>query len=208
MPFSGEEMRNRFTVTVYFDYCCPFCYLGKLELERLERELGLDLDWRYYQMHRDYPDAGLPLNEALGPGLEKTAWQSIQYHFEQRQMGRIRKPDRISNTVRAQLATEFARRQGLFREFQTAVYETYFIEGRGIGTSEEVIAIGQKVGIDARHTRRAFNNLGYLSKIREDDQEARRNGVVGIPTLMVGGRLALGAQSYEDMKYFITRWGK
>jgi predicted DsbA family dithiol-disulfide isomerase len=201
-------MGNRFAVTVYFDYCCPFCYLGKLELERLERELDLELDWRYYQIHREYPDVGLPLNEALGPGLEKEAWQSIQYHFEQRQMGLIRKPARISNSVKAQLATEFAKSQGLFREFQTAVYETYFLEGKGIGTSGEVIEIGQRVGIGAGDLRSAFNNLGYLRKIREDDQWARQNGVVGIPTLMVGGRLALGAQSYEDMKYFIVRWGK
>lgn len=201
-------MRNRFAVTVYFDYCCPFCYLGKLELERLERELDLALEWRYYQIHGEYPDAGLPLGEALGPGLEKAAWQSIQYHFEQRRMGRILKPARISNTLKAQLATECARSQGLFREFQTAVYEAYFLKGKSIGTSEEVIEIGEIVGIDARHIRDAFNNLAYLRRIREDDQEARRNGVVGIPTLMVGGRLALGAQSCEDMKYFITRWGK
>lgn len=201
-------MRNRFAVTVYFDYCCPFCYLGKLELERLGRELALEIDWRYYQIHREYPDTGLPFNEALGPAFEKMAWRSIQYHFEQRQMGRIRKPARISNTIKAQVATEFARSQGLFREFQTAVYETYFLEGKGIGTSEEVIEIGQKMGIDTWHLKSAFNNLGYLRKIREDDKDARRKGVVGIPTLMVGGRLALGAQSYEDMKYFITRWGK
>lgn len=200
-------MSYQIAVTVYFDYCCPFCHLGKLELERLGTELNLDLDWRYYQIHPEYPDAGLPFHDALEPDLEKAAWQGIQFHFKQRQMDQIKKPTRISNTIKAQLATEYARSQGLFREFQTAVYETYFREGKGIGTAEEVIYIGEKTGLSRKPLRRVFTNLEYLRKIKNDDQEARRNGVVGIPTIMVNGRLTLGAQSYEDLKYFISRWG-
>ena len=194
-------------VTVYFDYCCPFCYLGKLELERLEKDLKLEIDWRYYQMHPEYPDEGIPLKEALGPNLEEAAWESIQYHFRERMMRRPNRPSRISNTTKAQLATEYARSRGLFKEFQTAVYKTYFFDGEGIGTVREVLLVGEKIGLAAKGLKSAFDNLSYLRKIRADDQEARRNGIIGIPTVIINGRLALGAQSYEDLKYFITRWG-
>lgn len=200
-------MSDQIAVTVYFDYCCPFCYLGKLELERLETELNLDLDWRYYQIHPEYPDVGSPLSVALEPDLEKSAWKSIQFLLKQRQLGQIKRPSTISNTIKAQLATEYAKSQGLFREFQAAIYETYFREGKGIGTAEEVIRIGEKTGLSRKSVTKAFTNLDYLRKVKNDDQEARRSGVVGIPTIMVNGRLAMGAQSYKDLKYFINRWG-
>ena len=67
--------------------------------------------------------------------------------------------------------------------------------------------MGEKIGLAAKGLKSAFDNLSYLRKIRADDQEARRNGIIGIPTVIINGRLALGAQSYEDLKYFITRWG-
>ena len=201
-------MNQSILVTVYFDYCCPFCFLGKLELERLEKELNLALDWRYYQIHREYPDTGIPIKEALGCDLEAASWQSIEYHLRQRNLRHVKKPKVISNTIKAQLVSEYAKSQGLFGEFQTAVYETYFHEGKGIGTEQEVLRIAEKIDLNVAEAKQAIRNLEYLKKCRDDDKQARDNGVWGIPTLMVRGRLALGAQSYDDMKYFIIRWGR
>lgn len=195
-------------VIVYFDYCCPFCYVGKLKLDRLERELGLILDWRYYQIHPEYPDEGIPLAAALGPDREPFAWESVQYQIDELKIGPLQKPSKISNTIKAQIATEYARTQGLFRRFHTAVYETYFLEGRGIGTADEVLAIGEKVGLRSDALTQALSHPEYLRKIREDDEEARREGVFGIPTLIVGGRMSTGALPYEDLKYFVNRWSK
>ena len=195
-------------VVVYFDYCCPFCYLGKLELDRLEKEPGIIIDWRYYQIHPEYPDTGLPLGDALGSEREMLAWQSVELHVRERNKAPIKKPAKISNTLKAQLASEYARTLGRFREFQTKVYETYFLEGKGIGTEDEVLAVGMKIGLDPVELKKSFNNSEFLKKVRSDDEEARSLGVTGIPTIMVNGRLAMGALPYDELKYFVNRWGR
>ena len=196
------------TVVAYFDYCCPFCYLGKLELDRLEKELSITIDWRYYQIHPEYPDAGAPLKDALGSEREILAWQSVQLHVRERNKTPIKKPAKISNTLKAQLASEYARTLGRFREFQMKVYETYFLEGEGIGTKDEVLSVGMKMGLDPVELEKSFNNREFLRKITSDDTEARGLGVTGIPTIMVNGRLAMGALPYDELKYFINRWGR
>ena len=54
--------------------------------------------------------------------------------------------------------------------------------------------------------KKSFNNAEFLKKVRSDDAEARGLGVTGIPTIMVNGRLVMGALPYDELKYFINRW--
>ena len=49
------------TCIVYFDFICPFCYLGAYRLGRLQALWSFDIEWRGIQIHPETPPAGMPL---------------------------------------------------------------------------------------------------------------------------------------------------
>ena len=54
-----ENHMERITIDVVSDVVCPWCYLGKARLElaiaEVQDEIGVDINWRPYQLNPDYP---------------------------------------------------------------------------------------------------------------------------------------------------------
>jgi len=45
-------------VTVYYDYTCPFCYLGTKRILGLSNEFNLTIDWKGIEIHPEFPPQG------------------------------------------------------------------------------------------------------------------------------------------------------
>ena len=45
-------------VTVYYDYICPFCYLGSKRILELSKEFDLDMEWVGIEIHPEFPPEG------------------------------------------------------------------------------------------------------------------------------------------------------
>jgi predicted DsbA family dithiol-disulfide isomerase len=61
------------TVTVYFDYLCPFAWRGAEVAEVITKELGLSFEWRHfslYQSNHDQQDGWQLWNDRLDHGNE------------------------------------------------------------------------------------------------------------------------------------------
>jgi predicted DsbA family dithiol-disulfide isomerase len=56
-------MHNGTTVEIFFDYICPWCYLGAVRTERLRKEFGVELLMRVFPLHPDTPEEGMELSE-------------------------------------------------------------------------------------------------------------------------------------------------
>ena len=47
-------------VTVYFDFVCPFCYLGRSFWMRMQEERPVESTWVPWEIHPEYPPEGGP----------------------------------------------------------------------------------------------------------------------------------------------------
>ncbi|MEM4409218.1 MAG: DsbA family protein, partial [Candidatus Caldarchaeum sp.] len=45
-------------VTVFYDYICPFCYIGSLRISALSHEMNFPIEWKGIELHPEFPPHG------------------------------------------------------------------------------------------------------------------------------------------------------
>jgi predicted DsbA family dithiol-disulfide isomerase len=114
--------------------------------------------------------------------------------------------DVIINSRRALGAAEFARDHDKFDDMHHALFKAHW---EGTGKLEEVddlVRIGQSVGLDGEKLRIAVEENRYAAVIDENRRIASSVGIDAIPAHVFGRRyLVLGAQPYAVLKEVVER---
>jgi predicted DsbA family dithiol-disulfide isomerase len=193
-------------ILVWSDYVCPFCYLERPVLERIQAELGdgVEIDWRSFEL-RPAPEP------TLDPNAEylHRVWSQSVYPMAEARGVNLKLPPVQPRSRRAHEAAEFARGAGLLDAMNRALFKAFFEEGRDLDDLDILLEIGRSVGLDADDLREALASGRYTQRVLEDQQLARQIGISGVPALIVtaGAQayLVSGAQSYETVKNVIER---
>ena len=195
------------------DFVCPWCFLGKVRLDRALAELRVsrpDLDvrvnWLPFFLNPDTPAAGEPYREFLeakfgGPikaeaVLDKVravaADDGLVYAFERIQT----RP----NTLAAHRLMYRAQAQGQKPEriqaLGHALFAGHFQEGRDIGDLDTLADIAAACGERREAVREWLAGRGELDKVKRMAEGVRRQGIEGVPFFILNRKMALsGAQS-------------
>ena len=202
MSSPGASVR----IDVWSDYVCPFCYLELPVLERLQAELGpeLEVHWRAFELR----PAPLPTLEPGGEYL-RTTWARAVYPLAEQRGMTLRLPPVQPRSRKAFEAAEFARLQGRFDPMHRALFRAFFEDGRDLADHDVLVEIGRSVGLDGEELRTALQGARHGQKIQADQQLAGEIGVSGVPALVISagekGYLVSGAQPYEPLRGVIDR---
>ena len=195
------------------DFVCPWCFLGKVRLDRALAELRVsrpDLDvrvnWLPFFLNPDTPAAGEPYREFLeakfgGPikaeaVLDKVravaADDGLVYAFERIQT----RP----NTLAAHRLMYRAQAQGQKPEriqaLGHALFTAHFQEGRDIGDLDTLADIATACGERREAVREWLAGRGEVDKVKRMAEGVRRQGIEGVPFFILNRKMALsGAQS-------------
>ena len=193
-------------ILVWSDYVCPFCYLERPVLERIQAELGegVEIDWRSFEL-RPEPEPTLDPNAEY---LHRVWNQSVYPMAEARGLS-LKLPPVQPRSRKAHEAAEFARGAGLLDSMNQALFKAFFEEGRDLADPDILLDIGRSVGLDADDLREALASGRCTQQVLEDQQLARQIGISGVPALIVtaGAQayLVSGAQPYETVKDVIAQ---
>lgn len=194
-------------ITLFSDFICPFCYIGFHTLQKMKREFDLDVDWRGFQIHPDWPATGIPAEKVYGEqGSEsrKAAWQRISAMATDIGLA-MRPPSVLTNSYNALAACEYAIASGKGEEFEERVYRAYFHEGSNIGDIEVLKALASELGLDAAQIAEAARSPKIQLKLKNNALVAHQHGVSGVPTFFIGNYPLVGAQSEDAMRKILTR---
>ena len=195
------------------DFVCPWCFLGKVRLDRALAELRVsrpDLDvrvnWLPFFLNPDTPAAGEPYREFLeakfgGPikaeaVLDKVravaADDGLVYAFERIQT----RP----NTLAAHRLMYRAQAQGQKPEriqaLGHALFAGHFQEGRDIGDLDTLADIAAACGERREAVREWLAGRGEVDKVKRMAEGVRRQGIEGVPFFILNRKMAVsGAQS-------------
>ena len=181
------------TVVVYFDFICPFCYLGAHRLNRLRESWAFDIDWRGIQIHPETPPEGMPL-AAIGDVRVRQAAAGIVALAEEEGID-LAIPLTLASSRLAHRMAECARRAGVFDEYLQRVFASYFHEGRNIGDHETIPAIVRDIGIP-KSAVAAFlaDREGYAAIIDRRLRDCARRGFQAFPAVIMADRQWQGVQ--------------
>jgi predicted DsbA family dithiol-disulfide isomerase len=105
----------------------------------------------------------------------------------------------MPSTRRALAMAEFARDRGKLHQFRTAAMEAAWLHGQDVEDPEVLAHCARSAGLDPVAAIEAFDEPSYLARVMNMGAEARRMGVTGIPTVLVGGRRVVGCQPYGTL---------
>jgi predicted DsbA family dithiol-disulfide isomerase len=198
---------------VYSDTICPWCYIGKIRLERalaMRPMLRLEVRWRAFQLNPGLPVAGMDRQQYLLAkfgGLERAhrlyesvirigRQEGIHFRFDL-----IR---RTPNTLKSHRLLHGAAETELQPVLLERLFRAYFLEGQDIGDDEVLRALAQESGLteaaielalEGNDSEEASGNATLA-----EDMQSRRIGINGVPFFVFNGRFGLsGAQEPEAL---------
>lgn len=193
-------------IEVWSDYACPFCYIGKRELEKAIQTTGfegkIDVQFKAYQL-----DPGAPaetdesiytiLSKKFGSTEEQAKAQSagiigrakevgLNYNFDDMKSG---------NTFKAHRLAKFAATVNKEKEMNERLLKAYFEEGVQLGNADALVSLAKEVGLEEQATRDFLADDQYAVDVLADIQQAREIGVQGVPFFVINDKYAIsGAQ--------------
>jgi predicted DsbA family dithiol-disulfide isomerase len=180
-------------IEVIFDPGCPWCFIGKRQLERaLALRPGIDvrLKWWPFLLNPDLPSEGVDRNSQLIRkfGSEARVGRvqvaiaevgeavGIEFSFD-----RIR---RTPNTLNAHRLVRFAAMYGCADTTVEALFNAYFVRGQDIGDFRVLMQIGIEMHLDPRPLRAFLKSDADLASILGDNARAHRLGINGVPAFV------------------------
>ncbi|WP_135826383.1 DsbA family oxidoreductase [Halorussus ruber] len=200
------------TLSIYSDYVCPFCYLGKAAMEQYREEADdpPEVEWRFYDLrgYKRGPDGSIDHDVDDGKGDD---------YFAQVRENVERLKDRYDVTMdldfsldvdswNAQQAALYVRQsydEETFLDFHESVFEALWQDGRDIGDLDVLADLAEKAGINPDEVRDATEDETLETELRDRFEEAQQAGVSGIPTFVYEGHAARGAIPPEQFERLV-----
>ncbi|MBB6369973.1 DsbA family protein [Chryseobacterium shigense] len=196
-------------IEIWSDVMCPFCYIGKHNfeqaLEKLPFKNEIEVEWKSFQLDPTL-DTSKPQNtiEYFKEKKGFPAEQASQMINQVAQMGKGAGIDFnfekaiITNTFTAHKLLHLAKKHGKSNEMEEALFKAHFIDGKNVGDLEELVSLAENTGIDKDEARKALTTDQFDYGINQDIQEAKNNGISGVPFFILNGKYAVsGAQLAE-----------
>ncbi|HVN91436.1 MAG TPA: DsbA family oxidoreductase [Candidatus Binataceae bacterium] len=198
-----------FTLKVFADFICPFCYIGSATVRKLQPEFGFAIEPHSFQIHPEWPPEGLELARhprMMDPKARQMIWNHIGELADA--AGLEMKPPAILANSRLALQTAmFAREKGCGERFDQRVYQAYFKEGLNIGMRGVLLDLAIDVGLERAETEGALDSEDYAYQMGQETMLARQLGVTGVPAFFLGPYSFGGAQSEEVIREIFRRYG-
>lgn len=179
-------------IVVYQDVLCAWCYVATARLDVLRREFANVVRWRY----RPYP---LRIKDAPLTQKERRDWLSELTRAKKEPEGkRLSKElwqaqQAPRSSLPALTALEAARLQGpdarevLLRSMQRTSLEL----GMDVTRPDVTLELASSIGLDMNRFVAAWQSNQTHKLVMQEYRFASERGVVGVPTLVIGGRWML-----------------
>ena len=201
------------------DAICPWCYIGKRQVERALPTLageGLNfaITWHPFQLNPEMPEEGVDRREyrlrKFGTEeriaemdrriVEAAATVGLDFHPELMR--------RTPNTVAAHRVIWLAGQSGVQDAIVERLFRGYFCEGADIGDPETLATLADEVGLPRETVTSLLATDAGKREVLDEDSAARHSGLNGVPSFVMQRHLLFsGAVPADAMaEAFAKAW--
>jgi predicted DsbA family dithiol-disulfide isomerase len=219
-----DTTSNKFTVEIWSDIVCPFCYLGKRKfeaaLEQFPEKKHVQVEWKSFQLN---PGVVTDTTMSIYTFLSKTKGMSedvakqmteqitskgkevnIDYHFDR---------TKVINTFNAHCLLHFAKEHGLQDEAKERLLKAYFTEAKNVDDHMTLLQLGEEIGLNRTDLDLALKNKAFEDDVKADMDLSQRFGIGGVPFFVFDRKYAVsGAQEtavfLETLQKSYSEWRK
>jgi 2-hydroxychromene-2-carboxylate isomerase len=178
----------------FYDLGSPYAWLTA---ERIGDVLPVAARWRPVLLGGVFKAVGRS-SWGTGPGRDE-GMREIERRAARYGLPALRWPDPWPpDGLAAMRAATFAERSGFGREFALAAFRLAFVEGRDVADPDTLRDAATHAGGDADDLLAATARQDMKDELRAATEAAVALGVIGVPTVAVGGRLFWGDDRLEE----------
>jgi 2-hydroxychromene-2-carboxylate isomerase len=192
----------------YFDYACPWAYLGSCRVESYFRDLGVEIDFRPVSLLGLYepPPDGSSGRPQLGPRKQANYANDMRHWAEM--IGAdiaAKQPEKRPDSRLLLQASLVAKDAGRFREFHYPAYRVRWAHARDISDPVVVRELLERAGLDGESALAKAGSDELRQRLEADTRAAVERGVFGVPTLFVGDEMFWGNDRFELVRYYVQK---
>ncbi len=207
-------MDRPFTIDIWSDVVCPFCYIGERQLERALEDFPhrdqVLVRFHAFELNPHATTTELPLDELLadkyGMPVEHARATHARLGSQAATYGLPWDIERArsTNTFDAHRVIALAQHQGRDVAMAERLHEAYFAEGRLVSDHDTLVALAGEVGVEGAAEALASDH--YADQVREDESMAQELGLSGVPSVVIDGAyLVVGAQGEAHFANVLDR---
>ena len=211
----GPLCKMKIPISVWSDIACPWCFVGKANLDAAIRELAAvdpnlqpDVRWRAFELD---PRPREPSTESYVERLAAKYQRSVE---DAQQMidtmthaiaeagghadfGKVI----VANTFDAHRLIQWGGetdRSGETDNAQVRLTDRfmrgYLGAGANLGSHDDMLDIVESAGLDRLMAQHVLTSGKFADRVREDERMAERHGIHGVPFFIIGDYGLSGAQ--------------
>ncbi len=212
-----DQVQPTGRIDVISDVICPWCYIGKRQLERALDLLAahhcrIAIAWHPFQLNPEMPAEGvertsyriskfgsLERSRQLDQRITETAATvGLEFHLDRI----VRTP----NTVNAHRLIRFAGQRGAQDAVVEELFDSYFCKGADIGDSKILADVAAEAGLDRAEVLASLAGDEGRREVLAADEMARNAGIQGVPSFALQGHILFsGAVPAEEMAQTFRR---
>jgi predicted DsbA family dithiol-disulfide isomerase len=205
-------MTDTESITVYSDYVCPFCYLGRESLRQYQatREEPLRIDWQPFDLrsHKRRPDGSIDhdVEDGKDDAYFEQAKENVRRLQEQYDVEMDLDIATDVDSLPAQVASVHVKRHHPYETwlaFDEAILDALWTEGRDIGSESVLAELAEDAGVPSEEVRDALADETLRAEVREEFTRSQQQGVTGVPTFAYDGHAARGAVPPEHLRRLV-----
>ena len=202
---------NNVSIDIFSDVVCPWCYIGKRNLEKALKiitsnrdDLNISVNWRAFQLNPALPMGGVSRQEYTtskfgGRENAKAIYDRVRLAAEQ--VGLTLHFDDIivqPNSTKMHELIYASKETALTDDLIEALFKAFFIDGKDLSKKENIGQIAREVGMSDEVIHAAIESDNYADQVSDDLEESQRIGIHGVPFYVLNNEIGLsGAQPPE-----------
>ncbi|WP_068984951.1 DsbA family oxidoreductase [Lysinibacillus xylanilyticus] len=196
-------------IEVFSDFTCPFCYIGKRELERAIDIAGytgqVEIEYKAYQIGLDTPKENAPaLYESMAVKYDSTLEEvkeltkgiamraeevGLHYDFQNMKTAHTEKAHRLAKW------TKQFDKEGAYTE---ALMSGYFTEGKDLNEDTFLLTVIKDLDLDVEIAKSVLSSKDFSEDFDKDRYDAQQLGVESVPFFVFENRYGIkGAELNE-----------
>ena len=208
-------MKTKMQIDIISDVACPWCYVGKKNLEKAISSLPdteVEVNWHPYQLDPTIPSEGIDREtyftnkfgsmeryEQLAANL-KAAGKKAGIDFAEIK--------RAPNTLKLHQLLFVAGQEGIGNELKERFFQAYFIQPVDLTKEETLVQIMSEFGWSEQRTVAVLNDESIVYQVKMEINNAYNMQVAGVPYFIVNNKYSLrGAQPPEVFMQAIQQIG-
>lgn len=179
-----------------------------MRVERLQAAFDLEVVYRHFPLHPETPAEGLTLQQLFaGRNMDIAAAQTRLTELMAAEGLPYGERTMTYNSRLAQEVGAWADARGAGPAIHLALFQAYFVDNVNLAVVDNLLAIGQQVGLPMDEMRCVLEDRRFQSVVDDDWARSQALGITSVPTFVVGNRGLVGAQAYHQLEALVTAAG-